>query len=114
MHPIIYFLTNTLNPLSVDWLGETEYNGLVDRLAHDFKQHKPVLIAAKTPYWWPLAVSPKRTCKDLSQTYEEYETGFSKTFSTNQSMFLTSLIRTWTPIDEGKYFCVFLHPSLKN
>lgn len=110
-YPLIHYLTDSPNKIGLDWIGETEYNGLDDRFRQKIEQEKPVLILRRDPYFG-LRSTEMVPCSRLHETYQEWDKWFSEKYNTNNSELISKIIRSWKVLGEGRFFCVFGHPSL--
>ena len=90
--PLAHYLTNTRNPLSVDWLEEQEYWGNDDRLRAELEHSQPVMIIQRQIGETVGTGAPPRSCADAART---------------APAFASALLSRSSLVSETTYFCVY-------
>ncbi|MBI4403381.1 MAG: hypothetical protein HY537_04430 [Deltaproteobacteria bacterium] len=110
--PLIYFLLNQVNTLLLDSAWEIEFLGNEKRFYDQIISKKPILVVEKFPMRplnRPANLLPH--CKDLSDSYRSIEHRHIGNLKAQSFELVTNLVKDWQLIAEGKYFCVFRHPT---
>lgn len=94
-YPLIYFLSNTRNPLSVDWVQPQEYLGNEERLRDELLTKRPVVLIERDITLGPSS-EPPLPC---GRAY------------TPVSHLVAHVIAKWQLVAEGRHFCVYRSPD---
>ncbi len=91
-YPLIYFLSGTRNPLSVDWFLEHEYRGNEERLLRELNGSRPVVLIERTG-WTPVgAAAAPSSCGVLPPDIP---------------MLVRYVTERWTLVEAATHFCVY-------
>ena len=96
-YPLVHFLSDTRNPLSIDWFEPWEYLGNEDRLLREVATRQPVVLVEREPSLIvgasaePLAPCDRPTAADTA--------------------IVSAVVSHWSLMAEGRHFCVYRAPS---
>ncbi len=96
-YPLIYFLADERNPLSLDWFQAQEYLGNKTRLSRELAERRPlVLIERESIFTADVAPEPPARC-DVP--------------AADASDLVSEVMTRWSLVSEGRYFCVYRSPN---